>query len=341
MAPLPDYWTVPMIAVSAVFLAICWLTVTLRFYVRGFIAKSIGWDDWTIVLATLVYTGFAACIFQIGHMELTSNMNTIAAYQELALVLPTAFALYIASTIILKISLSIFFLRILVKKWQRNLILGATITYVAFASIYWFIDLFHCGNPADYFIHQVENKCLNFARVVGPLTYTHSALNAVTDWIYALVPVFVVWQSQMTTRARATVSIILLLGVVGSVCSVVRTAYVDVLGVSLNKILSTAPKFAILSIIEVGLGIAAINMATLRPLFKTIFGSTRGGTSRHAYGPSARRTPAGTVGTHGVRTLAGVDEDGDEVELQPKNGGISVVTQFSTTFADKESLEEV
>lgn len=274
-------------------------------------------------------------------MELTSNMDTIAAFQELALVLPTAFALYIASTIILKISLSIFFLRILNKKWQRNLILGATITYVAFASIYWFIDLFHCGDPSKYFIHQVENKCLNFATVVGPLTYTHSALNAVTDWIYALVPVFVVWQSQMAARARATVSIILIFGVVGSVCSVVRTAYVNVLGVSLDKILSTAPKFAILSIIEVGLGIAAINMATLRPLFKTLFASTRGGGTRPTNGPSARRTPAGTVATNGVRTIPEEDEDNDEMELQPKNGGISVVTQFDATFTDKESVEEV
>lgn len=274
-------------------------------------------------------------------MELTSNMNTIAAYQELALVLPTAFALYIASTIILKISLAIFFLRILHKKWQRNLILAATIIYTAFASIYWFIDLFHCGDPAKYFIHQVESKCMDFARVVGPLTYTHSALNAVTDWIYALVPVIVVWQSQMAARARATVSIILIFGVLGSVCSVVRTAYVDVLGVALDKILSTAPKFAILSIVEVGLGIAAINMATLRPLFKTVFASTRGAITRPTNGPSARRTPAGTVGTHGVRTLAVFDEDGDGKDLEPKNGGISVVTQFATTFTDKESLEEV
>lgn len=48
-----DYWTVPMIAVSTVFLVICWLTVFLRLYVRSFIVKSVGWDDWVIVLATV------------------------------------------------------------------------------------------------------------------------------------------------------------------------------------------------------------------------------------------------------------------------------------------------
>ena len=293
----------------------------------------------------LVFTGFVACIYQIGHMELTSNMASIATYQELALVLPTAFALYIASTVVLKISLSIFFLRILNKKWQRNIIWTATIVYTIFGTIYFFIDLFHCGNPSDYFINQVENKCMSWSTIIGPLTYTHSALNAVTDWVFALLPVYVVWHSQMTARARATVSIILIFGVIGSVSSVVRLAYIDVLHVSLNKILVTAPKFAVLTIIEVGLGIAAINMATLRPLFKTIFGSTRSGTRPTGYGPSARRTPAGTVATaNGVHTMVGRDEDGDgdEVELQPKKaGGISVVTQFDTTYTEKDSLEEV
>ena len=40
--------------------------------------------------------------------------------------------------------------------------------------------------------------------------------------------------------------------------------------------------------------------------------------------------------------MVGRDEDGDEVELQPKKaGGISVVTQFDTTYTEKDSLEEV
>lgn len=39
-----------MITVSIAFLTLAWTTVTLRACVRGFIIRSFGWDDWTMLL---------------------------------------------------------------------------------------------------------------------------------------------------------------------------------------------------------------------------------------------------------------------------------------------------
>lgn len=38
---------------TAVFLALAWLTVTMRFSVRGVMIKSIGWDDWTMLFTNV------------------------------------------------------------------------------------------------------------------------------------------------------------------------------------------------------------------------------------------------------------------------------------------------
>ena len=47
------YDSVAMLVVSSVFICITWVTVILRFYTRQFIVKSVGWDDWLILLTTV------------------------------------------------------------------------------------------------------------------------------------------------------------------------------------------------------------------------------------------------------------------------------------------------
>lgn len=42
-----------MIAISVAFLAISWTSVTLRVFVRAFMIRAFGWDDW-VMLVTLV-----------------------------------------------------------------------------------------------------------------------------------------------------------------------------------------------------------------------------------------------------------------------------------------------
>ncbi len=43
-------------AVTAVFLAIAWLTVSLRLWVRGLLIRCIGWDDWAMLATNVCLT---------------------------------------------------------------------------------------------------------------------------------------------------------------------------------------------------------------------------------------------------------------------------------------------
>lgn len=48
-----------MITVAAVFLVISWISVSLRLYVRGFMIRSLGWDDWMCLLTQVGLRGKA------------------------------------------------------------------------------------------------------------------------------------------------------------------------------------------------------------------------------------------------------------------------------------------
>lgn len=80
----------------------------------------------------------------------------------------------------------------------------------------------------------------------------------------------------MTPKAKASVIGILALGAAGSIASMVRLAYVHVLGVRYDMLFMKAPDYAIASIIELGFGITAASLATLRPLFSKFLDKASG-----------------------------------------------------------------
>lgn len=83
----------------------------------------------------------------------------------------------------------------------------------------------------------------------------------------------------MTRQAKFSVYTLLVLGVLGSLCSLIRLAYIDLLGVGIDKLLLKAPPYGITSVVELGCGITAASMATLRPLFSSFLDKARSGLS--------------------------------------------------------------
>ncbi|KAH0142539.1 hypothetical protein KCU67_g13984, partial [Aureobasidium melanogenum] len=136
----------------------------------------------------------------------------------------------------------------------------------------------------------------------------------------------------MHRQQKITVCTILGLGVLGSICSLVRLAYVDVIGVALQDLLISAPNYGIVSIVELGLGITAACLATLRPLFAFWFDKARTGfTSSRSRTP--RSTPMGLDGSKGV--------SGSYVtsghNMGPKDDGFVTVTRELQIFSNRPS----
>lgn len=181
--------------------------------------------------------------------------------------------LYILTTLALKISLAIFFLRIVVRSWQRRVIWIVTAIYTIYATAFAFVAVFQCGIPTNFLIKEAVGVCIK-DDVLQPLNYVHASLNAISDWTFAFLPIFVLWNSQMPRSAKISAGLLLSLGAVGSIISLVRIAYIPGLKTG-PAFFTDAIDIGVFSLIEPAIGLNAACLATLRPLFKNMVGKVR------------------------------------------------------------------
>ncbi|KAG9858505.1 hypothetical protein KCU98_g461, partial [Aureobasidium melanogenum] len=267
-----------MQGVSIAFLIPVWVSIVLRIYVRVCMAKAFGWDDGIMILAAMSFTSFAALLIVIA--EYPYNKTVVEAYTTSDFigiwnVLGTALeytliynSLYVLTTILFKISLAIFFLRIVVAKWQRRLIIIPTALFTAYSLAYMFITTFRCGSPREILLNTARGKCLPTS-IVSPLLYVSGISNALMDVMFACLPTFVLWHSQMPKKTKISCCILLSMGGLGCVASIIRIAFLS--GVSDQAhYFSNAINTGLVSIVEPGLAITAASLGTLRPLFQLV-----------------------------------------------------------------------
>ena len=56
-------------ALPATLIALCSIAVPLRTYVRGYMLKSFGLDDWLLVVAYVIFVIDCACSITLGYVE--------------------------------------------------------------------------------------------------------------------------------------------------------------------------------------------------------------------------------------------------------------------------------
>ena len=227
-------------------------------------------------------------------------------------------ALYIAGTICLKISLAFFFLRFLIVRWSRYIVWISVIVYTTLATAMLLLVTFECGLPNNYVVKTASGKCLSF-RMLSSMGYAHGALNALTDWVFPILAIqFLVRCTKMSLAAKLSCCGILLLAVVGSIASIVRTVYIPMIGPGGN-IYSRNMKPLIWTMIEGGLGIIAASLATLRPLFQRCAGRTRSALQSKNTGDRSgcklvKSSLGSTLNCFGGNRPAAVEEQESEAE---------------------------
>ncbi|KAF3039420.1 hypothetical protein E8E12_009173 [Didymella heteroderae] len=288
-----------------------WLAVGLRLWVGFRITKSPGWDDAAMVATLLLFTTYCAFILTI---TIRSGQGNLFSKEEryLSLVfVQLSEVFYILTTTLLKISLGLFFLRVLTKKWQKiifHTILGVSATYGLF---YTFTTIFVCGDPAKLADTLVgSEKCLpaGFILATG---YLYGIINIIADWTFVLIPIVILIDSDIDRRAKISVSIIMGLGAIGSVSSILRMVYLEGLlfsrggGGGLNP---NAVKATIWATAEPGTGIIAASIAVLRPLLRKITADTR-----EAYHSRKASLPGSSIKSALTRTFKSKDSDSDSI----------------------------
>ncbi|KAF2125338.1 integral membrane protein [Dothidotthia symphoricarpi CBS 119687] len=269
-----------VIAVAVVFFILTWITVGLRCYVRTFLVKGFGLDDKIMVLTLLVFTAYMSC--QLGGAAYGTGQHRSAITDENAeIALRYWFfceIFYTISTSILKISVGFFMLRITTSPIHVWIIRTIMIVSGIVGSGYTFLVLFQC-KPISFWWNlspDAAGYCLSTTLVTN-FTYVVSALNSFADWTFGILPIFIVKDLQMKRRVKVVVASVIALAAIGSTATLIRLPYTSSLTGIKGDFLYRTTDFAIWTTVEVGVGITAGCIATLRPLFKAALGSSSGG----------------------------------------------------------------
>ncbi|KAI1283632.1 hypothetical protein F5Y07DRAFT_157502 [Xylaria sp. FL0933] len=282
-----------LLVAAVVTLAVSWLSVALRTYVRAGMTRSFQSDDWVMLAGLANFTVscsfvFVGLSFGLGrHNRSLSQHDEIEALKYQAL----ATASYVSNMWLIKLSIGLFLFRLAAQK-RYKWILGISIIVVgiwSFALFFW--NIFQCSPvPAqwDYTIlaRDPKSHCVSADEIVSA-AYALSALTILSDWLYALLPIPMIWRAKMTSQAKVSVIAVLSLGVFASVATLIRLKFLaDITDVS--DILHAGTDAMIWTLVEPGIAISAASLATIRPLLRRwrIRGFTHSERSRGTGAPS-------------------------------------------------------
>ncbi|RDW64003.1 hypothetical protein BP5796_10505 [Coleophoma crateriformis] len=262
-----------LVAVLGVFLGLAWLVVCLRIYVKLFLTKHWGGDDCVLLMSLAFFTAYASCSLSGIEYGTGRHVDDIPP-QDAPKALYYWFLcelFYTISTVLVRLSVAIFLLKICISPAHRFIIYGTMTSIILFSIAFFFLILFQC-HPVSFFWNQssgMHGSCIN-ERIVPHASIAHSAISATCDWILGLLPVNLVLHLQINKRTKGSLSIVLALGILAGVAALIRIPYIRVLSISDDFLFKTLD-VAIWSTIEAGLGIIAFAATALRPLFRTFY----------------------------------------------------------------------
>jgi hypothetical protein len=234
-------------------------------------------DDWTILVAAIGFVGFCIIAFLLANEEARNPVFSAETGNGVITILLAGEVVFQATCLVFKLSLTIFYRKFLIVEWQRWLILACGFFYCSTCVVGVFLATFQCGLPTNLMHKHITGQCVKLQAFTA-LLYVHGILSAATDWVFALLPIITLYNSNLSRAAKISSSCLLLLACGGSVAAVARTAttgnyllrpeYLDP-NLRPNYYAISAPMIN-LTVIEVGLGITAVSLACLRPLLRSM-----------------------------------------------------------------------
>ncbi|KAF2276835.1 uncharacterized protein EI97DRAFT_417912 [Westerdykella ornata] len=296
--PIPNRGPI-LLAVNIAFLSAAVVSNALRCYVRIRMVRGFGVDDWLMAAATAALTCY--CTFSMSgvvygsghhHRDLKpENIERAMNYWWLCMLF------YAVSMVLSKLSIGWFLLRIAVKRAHAWAIYFSMLISVVVGVIFFFVTLFQCS-PIPYFWRRytLTGKCMSIEVIVA-LGYLYSAFSIISDFTFAILPVFLVWNLQLNTKTKWALIPLLTMGCIASSAVVARVPYMGNFRHE-DDFLWATTDIAIWSTVEQGLAITAGSLATLRPLFTLILARlglstgpsklTSGGARPSHYGHASR-----------------------------------------------------
>ncbi|KAF7719137.1 Uncharacterized protein PECH_001768 [Penicillium ucsense] len=293
--------------VSLVMLILALIAVSLRIFVRVHVVRAFGWDDTLMLLALAFFVAFIACSFVgalYGGGRSASEYPNFAYYRVSLLYWWLCEIFYTWSSALAKLSIAVALLRLTINRVHRIVIFLVMGFTVAVSLMFWITLLLNC-RPVSFFWNFADpnssGECMSLHEL-AKVVYVYSSFTIVCDLTLAILPIFLVWKLQMSSRTKVAVVVILSMGGIASIAVIIRIPYLHFHADT--SFLRSTFQIAIWSVIETALGITASSLFTLRPLFRWLLDEKfSSGRATRSNAPGYSNYPLGTLDRDGLKAM--------------------------------------
>ena len=289
-------WASGINGICALLIGLVILVTILRVYTRVWIANSFWWDDVTILLAVVrllvIYClclqktdlrvvqlgttiGAALCFVEVGY-GFGKHYQFLNAHQRREFQKYT-YGEWIQTFFTLmwtKVSICLFLMRIPHSK-AFLLPLQWAVAFLLFSntvlSVMWIMQ---CQPIRLAWDETARGGCLNKDAKEG-IILTQAVISIVSDFIFAVVPVLLLWRIQIDLKTKVGLCLLMGLGLITGACCLVRTV-INKQALPLDESYDGIVNW-VWRTFEVQIGIIAACIPTLRPLYLRIMGKKHGG----------------------------------------------------------------
>ncbi|PWY81691.1 hypothetical protein BO94DRAFT_587395 [Aspergillus sclerotioniger CBS 115572] len=264
-------------ATAITLLAIAIIMVTLRTSVRIFITKSLGWDDYLMLMGLLINqtlwilniakegTSIAATYYGVGrHIYYLSAADAVMVLKLNTIGQP----LNLISFFFVKASILALILRLKPKpmfKWILYIMLALMVVIIVTGV---FISFAQCQPFAKNWDTTIPGTCWSHQAFINAL-YALQAITIFSDLCYMIIPIFILWDLQMPREKKLSVLGMIGVGCVSMVCSIAAIPFAQDLSASID-VSWTIVNLASVKIGEINIAIIVGCIPPIHPLFNKL-----------------------------------------------------------------------
>ncbi|KAI1249215.1 hypothetical protein MGN70_008826 [Eutypa lata] len=254
-------------AAMVTFLVVDTIAIAGRVYVRTKLkGRSFGLDDYALILTYVGYIIHCAMGFtsmSYGYAAEEDNPHYDAAESK-RYYFANQLCVYISSGLV-KLAVALVLYRLAVSKRLRWILLTSMFIVGVWTVVMTLYTSWLCAQKGTS-NYAGSDTCRNIG-------YFRTISNIFIDYFYALLPIYMLWNIQMSTKLKITVLLLLGLGAFASSATIVKLVVIIRL-THASKVEEEGLHYDLLlwADIELGLAIFCASAAALRPLLKHIPG---------------------------------------------------------------------
>lgn len=350
-----------VLSVAWVFAGISILIVAARFYVRIWIVRKLGIDDYIILLTLALGLGNSAFLTMSSSWGLGKHIGTLSAQPER--IVHTIKWVHLCEVFSImspgfgRISYAFLLLSLSPPNKTRRVFLWTIITIQFVVDVAMVcISFAQCRPITGWWDHEVDADCWS-PTVQQNAAFFQGSVCSLVDLILAVFPASLFWNLQMHWKQKIFLSLIMGLGIFAMIASIIKT--VNLQAITQREDLTYAmAKLAIWWTLEAYLVLIAVSIPTIRPILRAPTTITRGKnksySSYNSFNLRNRIHPVRSLGNTGsfeplqdpisLNNIRGNDStlgnerggiDQDSITTQGRNydqGGIRKEISVSVTF---------